>query len=266
MSEKKIKLIHLLYGIFLSASVIITALSLILSCYGIYHSTHANFTREIVVAQLSKISVVIYIFIALVLGGIILSIALPVNGKVTNLKKNKKMNNYSMTRQRLAERVDINLCTPELAKSIKNERTKRKIASIICAFICTVTAVFPLIRIANPTNYEKYDINGSIIPAVAVVLVWCVVALIFCLACSIICHESKISEVTLLKEAISHKCVVQNSDKSVSERKKEHVRCGVRIVVLVVALTFVIVGIINGGMADVLGKAIRLCTECIGLG
>ena len=25
-------------------------------------------------------------------------------------------------------------------------------------------------------------------------------------------------------------------------------------------------GVLNGGMADVLGKAIRICTECIGLG
>ena len=39
-----------------------------------------------------------------------------------------------------------------------------------------------------------------------------------------------------------------------------------RGVVLAVAIIFIIVGIVNGGMADVLGKAIRLCTECIGLG
>ncbi len=264
MSEKKIKLIHILYGIFLSASTTITALSLILSCYGIYHSTHANFTREIVIAQLSKISVAIYIFIALILGGLILSIFLPLKEGKANIGKKSK--NYSMMRQRFAEKVDLNLCEAELSKKIKYERKKRKIAMIICTAICTLTAIFPLIRIANPSNYEKYDINGSIIPAVAIVLVWCVVALIFCLACSIICHESKISEVALLKEAISHKYIVQNSDKSVLEHKKEHIRCGVRIVVLVVALTFVIVGIINGGMADVLGKAIRLCTECIGLG
>ena len=28
----------------------------------------------------------------------------------------------------------------------------------------------------------------------------------------------------------------------------------------------ILLGILNGGMADVLGKAIRICTECIGLG
>ncbi|MBE6586468.1 MAG: thioredoxin [Ruminococcaceae bacterium] len=40
----------------------------------------------------------------------------------------------------------------------------------------------------------------------------------------------------------------------------------VRGVILVVGLAFVVLGVLNGGMADVLGKAIRICTECIGLG
>ena len=39
-----------------------------------------------------------------------------------------------------------------------------------------------------------------------------------------------------------------------------------RIVVGVVAVTFIIVGVLNGGANDVLVKAINICTECIGLG
>ena len=40
----------------------------------------------------------------------------------------------------------------------------------------------------------------------------------------------------------------------------------VRIGLLIVAAVFVMLGVLNGGMADVLGKAVRICTECIGLG
>ena len=36
--------------------------------------------------------------------------------------------------------------------------------------------------------------------------------------------------------------------------------------VLAASVAFIIVGIVNGGMSDVLGKAVRICTECIGLG
>ena len=39
-----------------------------------------------------------------------------------------------------------------------------------------------------------------------------------------------------------------------------------RIAIAVLGVVLVIIGIFNGGMADVLEKAINICTQCIGLG
>lgn len=39
-----------------------------------------------------------------------------------------------------------------------------------------------------------------------------------------------------------------------------------RLVVFCAAIAFVVVGVLKGGMGDVLMKAINICTECIGLG
>jgi hypothetical protein len=39
-----------------------------------------------------------------------------------------------------------------------------------------------------------------------------------------------------------------------------------RGILLTVAVVMILLGINNGGVAAVLGKAIRICTECIGLG
>ena len=39
-----------------------------------------------------------------------------------------------------------------------------------------------------------------------------------------------------------------------------------RYAILAASVVFIVIGIFNGGMADVLGKAVRICTECIGLG
>lgn len=39
-----------------------------------------------------------------------------------------------------------------------------------------------------------------------------------------------------------------------------------RIVLLLTALGLIALGVFNGSARDVLGKAIRICTECIGLG
>ncbi len=43
-------------------------------------------------------------------------------------------------------------------------------------------------------------------------------------------------------------------------------KSSVRILLYVIAVIFVILGIFNHGMRDVLVKAINICTECIGLG
>ncbi|MDE7164193.1 MAG: thioredoxin [Clostridiales bacterium] len=40
----------------------------------------------------------------------------------------------------------------------------------------------------------------------------------------------------------------------------------VRGAVGVIAVVFIIVGIVNGGAHDVLVKAVNICQECIGLG
>ena len=39
-----------------------------------------------------------------------------------------------------------------------------------------------------------------------------------------------------------------------------------RLILLVIAAVFILLGVINGGWYDVLVKAINICTECIGLG
>ena len=40
----------------------------------------------------------------------------------------------------------------------------------------------------------------------------------------------------------------------------------IRAVLLAAALLFILLGVMNGGLYDVLVKAINICTECIGLG
>ncbi len=48
--------------------------------------------------------------------------------------------------------------------------------------------------------------------------------------------------------------------------KKSYVTVIARTVILVIAVAFIIAGIINGSIYDVFVKASKICTECIGLG
>ncbi len=270
MSQNAIKRTHLIYGICLSIVIIIAALSIILSCYAIYDGGDGEFSRDIVAEQFSRIAVLVYICLAGIVGGVILSICLPVvkesDGK-ENIKHLKAHPNFYMTRERLARRVDLSSCDTEIAKKIKNERIKRTVYACTCAVICAIAAIPLLLQICNPQNYDKYQINESIIPAVAFTLIWCVCALIFCLVLSIVIRISQKAEISYLKEAISLGATApESTDDSSNAKKEKIITWSVRGVILAVAIVFIVVGIFNGGMADVLGKAIRLCTECIGLG
>ena len=40
----------------------------------------------------------------------------------------------------------------------------------------------------------------------------------------------------------------------------------VKCAVVAIAVVFIALGIVNGGMGDVFAKAVKICTECIGLG
>ena len=49
-------------------------------------------------------------------------------------------------------------------------------------------------------------------------------------------------------------------------KKSGQAQMYVRLAVLTVALCLIVVGFTAGGTADVLAKAVAICTECVGLG
>ena len=61
----------------------------------------------------------------------------------------------------------------------------------------------------------------------------------------------------------------KNADPEPEIRKRKkagRVAWGIAIAVLVIALVLIVIGIINGGLEDVLAKGAAICTECVGLG
>ena len=65
------------------------------------------------------------------------------------------------------------------------------------------------------------------------------------------------------------------AEAKISGNVKEYVKkdCGckkkawlIRGIVLAITVALLVMGIIGDGMADVLSKAVNICTECIGLG
>ena len=54
--------------------------------------------------------------------------------------------------------------------------------------------------------------------------------------------------------------------KAGSSRPPPDARGALRAGLYAVAIVFIVLGVMNGGLRDVLVKAVNICTECIGLG
>ena len=81
------KRIHLLYGILLSAMLVITGICLCVACAGIYFSGEQPFSREAVAAAFRYIAVPVYVCIALAVGGLILDALFPAESKKQGSRK-----------------------------------------------------------------------------------------------------------------------------------------------------------------------------------
>ena len=263
MSQRTRKTVHLIYGIYISVLILISAALLILACYQIY-SEGNGFTRELVITQFKNICLPIYICLVSVVVGIIIHIAIPLerNGN------GKQKTNYSMLYEKMRYKADVNKCDAELANKIKTERKIRFISVCVCSVLCIAASVPALILILNTDNYDTYKINESIIPAAVTAIIWGVITFILCSVLVIITNASLKREIALIKQAMVLRVpTVENSKMSYEKSKKKDILMwSIKGGIVLVAIALIAVGILNGGLADGLGKAIRICTECIGLG
>ena len=107
--------------------------------------------------------------------------------------------------------------------------------------------------------------------AALLVIPCAVVALGILVGATLLRRASFVRETALVKAAIAERRektapAAHGSETDPKPFSKPLVLWGLRGVILAVGIVLIVLGILNGGMADVLGKAIRICTECIGLG
>ena len=146
---------------------------------------------------------------------------------------------------------------PEAA--LKEERLRKRI-QLAAAAVIAVFTVFCLCYLLNGANFTSWaleEVMGSMLLHVAPL-----VALGFATAyvASLFCARSAEREITILKSLtpVSTGCV-PDAGKKIPVRP-------IRLVLYLVAVLFIVLGVMNGGLRDVLVKAINICTECIGLG
>ena len=146
----------------------------------------------------------------------------------------------------------------ELPEAARAEETLRRKICYGTVAVVVVCAALCIVFLMNRDNFTSWDLEMVMGQMLMHTLPWIIVAFTAMIAASFLCRRSMEREIDLLK-GISGKKVPEVVEKA----SRVHY---VRIALYAVAATLIVLGINNGGMRDVLIKAINICTECIGLG
>lgn len=232
----------------------------IVACVHICNMGDRPFTPENISAAFSKISVFVWLTVGATVLGMILKLALPTDSDKPHAKRDKKA-----TLSRLMQTLNEESCNQESLTLIKKERKLRVALRVITTVLCLLTALPAVVYSLNLNNFNT-DYNASVIAACACILPCTFISIGFCIAFAYLENASLERQLKHVKAALAEAKVGLPARTVQKPIAKFKVVAGVRAVLGIIALALIVAGICNGGMADVLAKAINICTECIGLG
>jgi hypothetical protein len=273
LSDKAKWGIRIAYNVLVSVMLVVTGVLFAYECYLIYKSGPSPFTRESIAEAFSHISVMTYITISLVVIGAGLHIFIP-----QSEEKLKGSRTPSVLVSTLAKRVNSYRLPDDLTDKIEKERKLRRVLSVVRTVLLVLSATLPLIYLLNPANFpaESGQYNAEILHGMLLYLAFLTPLAVYEVVYIVVNDASLNREHDLLKEAIKVGGVADfKIEEPISriakirafiKENEKPITLGVRIAFVGCAVGFIIAGVINGGMTDVLNKAIKICTECIGLG
>lgn len=171
---------------------------------------------------------------------------------------------------RRISRIDLAKISPEDAKKIEREKARRNFLLISVISVVLVYITISLIFALNPARYTVEGCNEEIAILSLILFPPAIVIVAFAVV------VSKSYDESLLRESELYKASYEAGNRGEGKKRcklslffnknGEKMVMGARIVIVLLSLTFILLGAFNGTVADVLGKAIKICTECIGLG
>ena len=152
----------------------------------------------------------------------------------------------------------------ESTLEIKSILKKQSSLDLCLAFVSSTSFVLALDYLFFIADFSVETLNADVMAAFAVVLPLSVVGLLVHIPRAYVEENNYGKIVSIIKDSIKKHGVPAKRD--VDEKKADRLTPLVRYAVLGVAVVLVLLGIFNDGVSDVLQKAVKICTECIGLG
>ena len=238
----------------LSISLFVAGICLMAACVGIYRSGDKPFSREAVAAAFGPIAIPVFLCIGLILLSFLMEALVPSPAEKKNLRQTR------MLLKRFQERTDLSLCDEELRRQVLSLRADRKMFDRIGWTVLVISSILFLTYGTNSGNFHSTQINDSMIRAMYWLVPCSVVPFGYGIFAAYRNLGSMKTELELLKSAPKESKIAP--PKRVENQKLVYLRAAV----LIIALVCLVGGFFAGGTADVLTKAVNICTECVGLG
>ena len=213
------------------------------------------FSRELVAERFAPIAPLFFLAIGFAIAGLVLGIR--------DEKQDEPVQDAELKRDLLAARV----AEPSDAMKAEQVRQKRlQTAGWIGFAICMIPI---LVYVTNGEHFPQGDVQlEQMIRSLAAAVLPFAILGIACLAVTSVLQEKSIlREISAAQERIKEeKAAGITAEEKPRTESKPAAQGRVRLVLLILAAVFIVAGVLNGSAGDVLMKAIKICTECIGLG
>lgn len=157
------------------------------------------------------------------------------------------------------DRLRVILARTEATPAMQAEARRRRWMRIGCLTVCAASAAGVLIYLLRPDSFASRDMEPVMGAMLLHVLPWTALGLGALIVGETLCIRSMQRELDAAREAPRRR-----PDPPVEPSTRA--RSIGRTVLYLLAAALIAAGVLNGGMRDVLIKAINICTECIGLG
>ena len=259
MHNEKLFRFHRIYSTLMSIAIGIVGICFIIACGCIYYSGDTReqvYTVDIISKAFRHIAFPVYLCLAMLVTSFVIDFFAPYQFRNGKLDKP-----YAHILKRLYTTKDLDECEESCRHSLASLQKTRQRHIIIRSVLITGCSIGFLSYALNGSNFDSSDINGSMIKAVWILCIFMLIPFVFSIISSYECRATMRLEIEILK-TLPTKTSVKDFVQAENTRPLQITQ----IILLVIGLGFVIFGLLSNGTADVLTKAINICTECIGLG
>ncbi len=253
------------YGIFLSVFTVALGISFIVCAADLYFA-EGGYTPESAGRMLLYLLAPVILYLIAVVGGYVLSVLYPASEKrpsptaFSSLKKLRKRIPAGEGEAFLSEE-----------RHLKNYDLTRLVLWSVSAAFAVLAATMSAVYLSNSAHFPNNNVTGEVLNMLKNVLPWVGSAFLLFVGATLYEHFAAKSALISAKKLIvlsrgASMRTAPNYLGRVEALRAPLVTTVLRVLVFALAVTFLILGIVNGGAGDVFMKAIKICTECIGLG